>query len=174
MARSPSLYLFVMFVSLGYTNGGHRSPAGWTRSRSTRVFTFALIPISIGVAVLRYRLWDIDIVISKTVVFGLLVAFITLVYVAVVVGIGTVLGNPRDPALSIAATALVALLFGPVRERVRRFANRLVYGKRATPVRGDGRVRASGLGVAVGRRRPARDGGGRRARGGRSGGHACG
>ena len=41
--------------------------------------------------------------------------------------------TPSNPALSIAATALVALLFGPVRERVRRFANRLVYGKRATP-----------------------------------------
>jgi signal transduction histidine kinase len=44
-----------------------------------------------------------------------------------------VIGNPRDPTLSIAATALVALLFGPVRERARHFANRLVYGRRATP-----------------------------------------
>ena len=126
------LYLFVMFVSLGYTNGG--TQPGWLDALQIyTVYTFALIPIAIGVAVLRYRLWDIDIVISKTVVVGLLVAFITVVYVAVVVGIGTVLGNPRDPALSIAATTLVALLFGPVRERVRHLANRLVYGRRATP-----------------------------------------
>ncbi len=126
------LYLFVMFVSLGYTNGG--TQPGWLDALQIyTVYTFALIPIAIGVAVLRYRLWDIDLVISKTVVAGLLVAFITLVYVALVVGLGALIGNPHDPTLSIAATALVALLFGPVRERVRRFANRLVYGKRATP-----------------------------------------
>ena len=127
-----TLYLFVMFVSLAYPESG--TQPGWLSALQVyTVYTFALIPIAIGVAVLRYRLWDIDLVISKTVVAGLLVAFITLVYVALVVGLGALIGNPHDPTLSIAATALVALLFGPVRERVRRFANRLVYGKRATP-----------------------------------------
>jgi signal transduction histidine kinase len=94
---------------------------------------FGLIPIAIGIAIFRYRLYDIDVVINKTVVFGALAAFITVVYVAVVVGIGTLVGDPQNPALSIAATALVALAFGPVRARVRHVANRLVYGKRATP-----------------------------------------
>ncbi len=92
-----------------------------------------LVPIAIGIAVLRYRLYDIDVVISKTVVFGALAGFVTLLYVGIVVGIGSQLGDTSNPALAIGATALVALLFGPVRERVRRFANRLVYGKRATP-----------------------------------------
>jgi signal transduction histidine kinase len=127
-----TLYLFVMFVSLAYPEGGTQ-PSWLGALQIYTVYTFALIPFAIGVAVLRYRLWDIDLVISKTVVAGLLVAFITLVYVALVVGLGTLIGNPHDPTLSIAATALVALLFGPVRERVRRVANRLVYGKRATP-----------------------------------------
>jgi len=74
-------------------------------------------------------------VIRKTVVFGALAAFITLVYVGVVVGIGTLVGRGGEPnvGLSIAATAIVAVAFQPVRERVQRFANRLVYGKRATP-----------------------------------------
>ncbi|MGZ4148752.1 MAG: sensor histidine kinase [Actinomycetota bacterium] len=94
---------------------------------------FGLIPVSIGFAVLKYRLYDIDVVISKTVVFGALAAFITVVYVAVVVGIGTLLGDPTDPVLSVGATIAIALLFAPVRARVRRFANRLVYGERATP-----------------------------------------
>ena len=92
-----------------------------------------LIPISAGMAILKYRLYDIDVVISKTVVFGTLGAFITIVYVGIVVGVGALIGDPSNPALAIGATASVALLFGPVRERVRRFANRLVYGKRATP-----------------------------------------
>ncbi|HEY3208287.1 MAG TPA: sensor histidine kinase [Actinomycetota bacterium] len=61
--------------------------------------------------------------------------FITVVYVAVVVGLGNALGTEGEPnlGLSIAATALVAGAFQPVRERVQRFASRLVYGHRATP-----------------------------------------
>ena len=92
-----------------------------------------LIPIAAGIAILRYRLYDIDVVISKTVVFGALTVFIALVYVTVVVGLGTLLGNPNDPTISIGATIAIALLFAPVRARVRRFADRLVYGRRATP-----------------------------------------
>jgi signal transduction histidine kinase len=60
-------------------------------------------------------------------------AFITAVYVAIVVGLGRTIGSERNIALSILATALVAAAFQPVRERVQRLANRLVYGKRATP-----------------------------------------
>src|SRR6266446_3433927 len=93
------------------------------------------LPISIGIAMLRYRLYDIDIVINKSLVFGTLAAFITAVYVGIVVGIGSLVGSASRPnlALSIVATAIVAVAFQPVRERVQRIANRLVYGKRATP-----------------------------------------
>ena len=93
------------------------------------------IPIAIAIAILKYRLYDIDVVINKTLVFGALAAFITAVYVAVVVGIGALLGSSEEPnlVLSIAATALVAIAFQPVKERVQRVANRLVYGQRSTP-----------------------------------------
>ena len=96
---------------------------------------FIVVPVAIGIAILRYRLYDIDVVINKTVVYGALAAFITAVYVGIVVGIGTVIGQGDRPnlGLSILATAVVAVAFQPVRERVQRFANRLVYGKRATP-----------------------------------------
>ena len=94
-----------------------------------------LLPISIAIAMLRYRLYDIDVVINRALVYGALAAFITAVYVAIVVGIGRLVGSGNRPnlALSIVATAVVAVAFQPVRERVERFANRLVYGKRATP-----------------------------------------
>ncbi len=93
------------------------------------------LPAAIGVAILKYRLYDIDVVINRTVVFGALAAFITAVYVGIVVGIGTLIGSQSEAnvPLSILATAVVAVAFQPVRERVQRFANRLVYGKRATP-----------------------------------------
>jgi signal transduction histidine kinase len=95
----------------------------------------ACIPVAMGIAILRRRLYDIDVIVNKTVVYAALAVFITAVYVAVVVGIGAVIGQ-RDKAslgLSILATAVVAIAFQPVRERVQRLANRLVYGKRATP-----------------------------------------
>src|SRR5436309_4847103 len=72
-------------------------------------------------------------VFSKSFVFGTLFAFITLVYVALVVGVGTAVGNRRSPLLSGIAAAVVALAFQPVRTRAKRLANRVVYGKRATP-----------------------------------------
>ncbi|HEX2090048.1 MAG TPA: histidine kinase, partial [Actinomycetota bacterium] len=108
----------------------------WLRViQNAAVTSFILIPIAIGIAVLKHRLYDIDVVINKTVVYGALAMFITAVYVGIVVGIGTLIGqgDRPNPGLSILATAVVAIAFQPVRERVQRFANRLVYGKRATP-----------------------------------------
>jgi signal transduction histidine kinase len=93
------------------------------------------LPVAIGAAILKYRLYDIDVVISRTLVYGALAAFITAVYVGIVVGVGTLVGSGGKPnlVLSIVATAVVAVGFQPVRERLQKVANRLVYGKRATP-----------------------------------------
>ncbi len=95
---------------------------------------FMAIPVSAGIGILKYRLFDVDIVIKKTVVFGLLAAFMTALYVGIVVGIGTlVAGAGTNRLLNIAAAVIIALAFQPARERARHLANRLVYGKRATP-----------------------------------------
>ena len=75
-----------------------------------------------------------DLVISKTIVYAGLALFISLAYVAIVVGVAALLGgDDANASLQIAATATVAIAFEPARERLQRFANRLVYGKRATP-----------------------------------------
>jgi signal transduction histidine kinase len=92
-----------------------------------------LIPIATGIAILKYHLYDIDVVIGRTVVFGVLAAFITIVYVGIVVGVGTAIGSRGNAVLSGVAAAVVALAFQPVRRWAQRLANRLVYGKRATP-----------------------------------------
>jgi signal transduction histidine kinase len=94
-----------------------------------------VIPGTIGLAVMRYGLYDIDVFISRTIVYGSLAVFITAVYVGIAVGVGTLVGSDGKPnlALSIVATAIVAIGFQPVRERVQRVANRLVYGEQATP-----------------------------------------
>ena len=91
------------------------------------------LPVAFAVAILRHRLYDIDVVLSRTIVFVTLAAFITAVYALTVVGIGTLIGDPTNPALTIGTTALIALVFEPVRARVQHVANRAVYGRRATP-----------------------------------------
>lgn len=87
------------------------------------------------VAITRHRLYDIDLVISRTITYGGLALFITVAYVGVVVGIGSLFGQGDEPnlALAVGATAFVALLFEPIREGLQRWANRLAYGQRATP-----------------------------------------
>ncbi len=92
------------------------------------------IPAATAFAIFRYRLYDVDVVISKTIVYVGLAVFIGAAYVAIVVGIGSLVGGDGSgTALRIGATAAVALAFQPAREWLQRFANRLVYGKRATP-----------------------------------------
>jgi signal transduction histidine kinase len=99
------------------------------------VLGISVIPTVITIAVLRFRLYDIDVVISKTVTYGVLAGFITVVYAVIVVGVGSLLGGGDEPnlALSIVAVAVVAVVFEPVRSRVQHWANVVVYGKRATP-----------------------------------------
>jgi len=91
------------------------------------------VPVCCGIAILKHGLYELDVVISKTVVYGLLAAFFTLVYIAIVVGIGAAIGSARNPLLTLIAAAVIALAFNPVRERAKRLANRIVYGKRASP-----------------------------------------
>jgi len=128
------LYSGAMFASLGSSWGG-QGDAGWlTWVQNLVILSFALIPLAIGVSVLRYRLFDIDVVINRALLFGALAVFITVVYVAVVVGVGAIVGSSQaSPVLSAAAAAIVALAFQPLRRRAQRVADRLVYGKRATP-----------------------------------------
>jgi signal transduction histidine kinase len=94
---------------------------------------FASLPIAMGFAILKYRLYDIDVVISKAVVYGTLAAVITLIYLAIVAGIGAIAGSGGNVFLSAVAAAVVAVAFQPVRRWAQRFADRLVYGKRASP-----------------------------------------
>ena len=93
----------------------------------------ATLPIAIGIAVLRYRLYDIDLIINKALVYGGLAAVITAVYILVVVNIGALVGGSQRLWLSLVTTAVIALAFQPLRQRAQRLANRLVYGRRATP-----------------------------------------
>jgi signal transduction histidine kinase len=134
-AAVAAVFFLMMALSIPEIFFGAEAPSWLNFLGAVSPFSFALIPIAAGFAILKHRLYDIDVVVNKTVVFGALAGFITLVYVAIVVGIGHAIGSGDKPnlGLSILATAVVAIAFQPVRDRVQHFANRLVYGQRATP-----------------------------------------
>ena len=125
----------VGFLMAGLTEATH-APY-WAGNIAWVIFLLALaigIPGAVTIAILKYHLYDIDVVISKTIIYGLLAVFIGAVYVAIVVGVSAVIPIGADsPLLAIAATGVVALTFQPARDRVQRLANRLVYGQRSTP-----------------------------------------
>jgi signal transduction histidine kinase len=128
--------VLAVMVVLSYLLGNVRPT--WIAAGFGESLTYGflvVLPVTIGVAIIGYGLYDIDVFISRALVYGSLAVFITAVYVGIAVGIGTLVGSGGKPnlALSILATAIVAIGFQPVRERVQKVANRLVYGKRATP-----------------------------------------
>lgn len=96
---------------------------------------FLCIPLSIGIALLRYRLWDIDIIVNRTLVYGVLTVSIVALYILVVVGLGTVFQAQGNLGIALLATGLVAVLFQPARNWLQRLVNRLMYGERDDPYR---------------------------------------
>jgi signal transduction histidine kinase len=92
-----------------------------------------LIPVSIGIAILRSHLFDVDQLINRTLVYGALPVCIIAVYVLIVGSLGVLFQARGDLVISLLATGLVAVLFQPLRERLQRGVNRLMYGHRDEP-----------------------------------------
>jgi two-component system NarL family sensor kinase len=91
------------------------------------------IAVAAAIAILRYRLYDIDLIINRTLVYGALTAGVIGIYVLVVVGVGFLFQQTSNLFVSLLATGLAALLIQPLRERVQRGVNRLMYGERDDP-----------------------------------------
>src|SRR6266567_8507342 len=98
-------------------------------------FSLLLIPLSIGIAILRSRLWDINLLINRALVYGTLTACVIGIYVLVVGTLGILLQARSNLFISLLATGLVAVLFQPLRQRLQHAVNRLMYGERDDPYR---------------------------------------
>jgi signal transduction histidine kinase len=92
-----------------------------------------LVPVAIGVAVLRYRLYDIDILLNRAVLYGCLSAAVAAVYLAVVAVARGLFGVERSLAVQVLATVLAAAALWPLRDRVQRGVDRLFFGDRGMP-----------------------------------------
>lgn len=93
-----------------------------------------LFPVSLVFSIFRYRLWDIDILINRTLVYGVLTLSTMGLYVLVVGGAGNLLRLGNNTFIAFLTTGLVALLFQPLRIRLQSAVNRWMYGERDDPV----------------------------------------
>ena len=93
----------------------------------------ALLPICLAIAIMRYHLFDIDLILNRALVYGALTALVIALYVAVVGTLGFIFETRGSLLISLIATGLVAVAFNPLRERLQRGANRLIYGEREDP-----------------------------------------
>ena len=109
-----------------------------TRSPSQWLVAIAAFCGAIGVAILKYRLYDIDRIINRTLVYGLLTAMLAAVYAGVVLVLGQLFGGigAEPPSWAVAgATLAVATLFQPARRRIRRWSIDASTGATTTPPR---------------------------------------
>jgi signal transduction histidine kinase len=96
---------------------------------------FLFLPLSVGIALLRYRLWDIDLVLSRTVVYGALTVGVLALSALLVGGLSALFQASGNGLITLLATGLVAALLFPLRTRMQRGVNRLIYGQRDEPLK---------------------------------------
>lgn len=96
--------------------------------------SLSIVPISLTIAITRYRLWNIDLLINRTLVYAALTASVVVVYVLVIGGLGLLFQSSDILLIPLLATGLAAVLFQPLRERLQGAVNRMMYGERDDPV----------------------------------------
>lgn len=97
------------------------------------VLAWVGVVVALGLGVLRYRLYDVDLVMNRTLVYGVMTALVVFVYVAVVAGVAALVPIVDGLGLSLLVTVLVAVAFNPVRRWVQRGVNRVMFGRRGDP-----------------------------------------
>ncbi len=123
----------VFFLYGGLSTIGKSGPLGQMIGETVVYGFLLLIPLSIGVAILRSRLYDIDLIINRTLVYGLLTILLAATYFGGVVGLQSVLRalTGQESTLAVVASTLaIAALFSPLRRRVQEFVDRRFYRRK--------------------------------------------
>jgi signal transduction histidine kinase len=93
-----------------------------------------LVPVSVGIAVTRYRLYDIDVVINRALVYGVLGLLVAAAYLILATALGRLAGGEGSPATATVATVLAALVALAARQAAQQAIGRLLYGRRGDPL----------------------------------------
>lgn len=96
--------------------------------------TVIALPVSLTLAVMRYRLYDIDILINRTLVYGALTGTVIAIYALIVGAFGMLFQSSGNLVVALIATGMVAVLFQPLRARLQVLVNRIMYGERDEPL----------------------------------------
>jgi signal transduction histidine kinase len=126
LSSIPYFYLTSLPTGAELPWWGPASSFGWMLSLS-------IVPVSLSIAISRYRLWNIDLFINRALVYGALTLGIIGTYVLVIGGLGLLFQSGGGLILPLLATAAAAVLFQPLRERVQTMVNRMMYGERDDP-----------------------------------------
>ncbi len=129
-----SILISIPFAILQNLPAGAPEPWWSPLSQLSWFISLMLLPLTFTIAILRYRLWDIDLLISRTLVYGALTAVIIGLYILIVGGFSEIFQSSGNLFVSLFATGLIAVLVQPLRERLQRAVNRLVYGERDNPI----------------------------------------
>jgi len=138
-------WLLIMVLGVPYTielNLPPGSPLPWWTLVNSAGWWFALsiVPLSLSIAILRYRLYDIDVVINRTLVYGTLTVTLGLMYFGSVASLQYIFraltGHEEQPQLAIVVSTLViAALFNPLRRRIQSFIDRRFYRRKYDAVK---------------------------------------
>jgi len=103
-------------------------------SAAVDVLSLLLVPITLGIAIFRYRLWDIDVILRRTLIYSSITALLALAYFASVLAMqtafGALTGQRQSALVTVLSTLLIAGLFVPVRARVQASIDRRFYRRR--------------------------------------------
>jgi len=132
------LYLIAMIFAFVFPSGAWFQPGSplWLDVIGyTALLSFTLVPIAVGFAVLKYRLYDLDVIINRALVYGSLTVTLALVYFGGVTGtqalLGTLTGQRELPQLAVVVSTLaIAALFNPLRRRIQSFIDRRFYRRK--------------------------------------------
>jgi signal transduction histidine kinase len=129
-------YMLISSVPYFYLTGlGPDEQVPWWTGLSELGWWLSLniIPITLTIATLRFRLWNVDQVINRTLVYTALTASVVALYALLVGGLGLLFRSSGRPWMPLLATGLAAVLFQPMRTRMQGFVNRMMYGERDDP-----------------------------------------
>ncbi|MBA3431252.1 MAG: hypothetical protein H0U16_07210 [Actinobacteria bacterium] len=128
---SAAAYLVAMIVSVPYDWSLSTTPFWVTLIQNVALFSFLLIPLAAGIAMLKHQLYDIDLIINRALVYGAVSALLAVVYAGGVFGAGGVLrsvtGRQSSDLAVAGSTLAIAALFRPVRARMQAFIDRRFY-----------------------------------------------